>query len=234
MAQQQEQHADWQHVLENDDRDAFEALVKPYIDDLLRSARHDLDYYILQGHIQEDDLTPEEVVGEALIHAWQHRRQRPEKMSLRGWMLGTQYRVLRGLVKLQKDYRQDKAASLDAPIPPAGPEGLDTQEWFYEWYQPDDRFTWEDVIPGDQPVDMEVPLGREKARLFSDEDVYHVIMMHDEFKMSLPEVAFTMNRAVDELAEELSQARANLRERGIEATPPEMMDYPAPPEGSDE
>ena len=234
MPPQREPHADWQRVLEHDDRDAFEALAQTHVDDLLHSARHDLDYYVLQGHIQESDLTPEEVVGEALIHAWQHRRQRPEKMSLRGWLLGTQYRVLRGLVKRQKDYRRDKAVSLDAPVPPAGPEGFDTQEWFYAWYQPDNHFTWEDVIPGDRPVDVEVPLDQENARLFSDEDVYHVIMMHDEFEMSLPEVAFTMGRAVDELAGQLNQARANLRERGIRATPPEAMDHPAPPDGSDE
>ena len=233
MAQQQAQRAEWERVLEHDDRDAFEALAQPHLDDLLRSARHDLDYYVLQGHLHKGDFTPEEVVGEGLIHAWKHRRQRPDGMSLRGWLLGTQYRVLRGMVKRQKDYRRDKAVSLDAPVPPAGPEGFDTQEWFYAWYQPDNDLTWEDVIPGDEPVDVEAPLEPEKARLSPDEDAYHVIMMHDEFEMSLPEVAFTMSRSVDKLAEELSQARVNLRERGIRATPPENLDHPAPPEGSD-
>lgn len=233
MAQQHERPADWQAVLQNDDRDAFEALVEPYMDDLLRAAQHDLAYYVAQGHLHERDFTPEEIAGEALIHAWQHRRRRPEEMSLRGWLLGTQYRALRGLVKRQKDYRHDKALSLDAPVPPSGPEGEDAQEWFYEWYQPDNRFTWEEAIPGDQPVDIEVPLRGEKAKLLENENAYHVLMMHDEFKMPLPEVAFVMGRTTDELAEKLGQARVSLRERLAGDGPSAADDHPAPPEGSD-
>ena len=234
MASPENTHADWQAMLESDDRDAFEALVKPYMDDLFRSARHDLEYYVAQGHLHERDFTPEEVAGEALIQAWQRRHQRPDEMSLRGWLLGTQYRALRGLVKRLKTYRHNKALSLDAPIPPDGPEGFETQEWFYEWRQPFSQLVWEDVIPGEKPVNLEIPLERGQVQSLSNPDAYHVLMLHDAFEVPLPEVAFTMERAVDALAEELGQARANLRERMIEDPPPGADDVPAPPEGSDE
>ena len=234
MAPQETPDPDWQAMLEGDDRDAFEALVRPYVDDLFRSARHDLEYYVAQGHLRERDFTPEEVTGEALIQAWQRRRQRPETMSLRGWLLGTQYRALRGLVERQKAYRHNKALSLDAPVPPGGPEGFDTQEWFYEWRQPFSQLVWEDVIPGEEPVDLEIPLERGQVRSLPNPDAYHVLMLHDAFEVPLPEVAFTMERAPNEVAEELGQARANLRERMIEDPPPEADDVPAPPEGSDE
>jgi DNA-directed RNA polymerase specialized sigma24 family protein len=217
------------------DEDRFRALVRPYTDVLIRAARSGLEFYQHQGAIREEDFTPEEVTGEALIKAWDLRERRPEAMSLRGWLLGVQHRVLVGMVEQHRAYQDDNAISLDTS---AGPneDADDVQEWFWDWYQPDSELIWEDVTPSGDPVDYEVSLdgeGREAVRAL-DPDTRHVLTMHDEFEMPLPEVAYTMNLAVNEVAALLSQARASLRERiggeeGIRET-----DHPAPPDGADE
>ena len=224
---------DWQAVFEEGDKDAFHEIAEAYTDTLLAAARKALTFYLKQGHLHPRDLTPEEVAGETLAHAWAHRTQRPQQMGPRAWLLGTEYRVLRGLVERQMAYRRDKAISLDAPIPTdtAHRAGDDTQEWFYEWYQPDAVTTWEDVTPGQEPLDYEVNL-EEGADLFSENpDAYHVLILHDEFEMSLPEVAFSMGRGVEETAELLDQARATFRERIGSEAPVRETDHPATPSG---
>ena len=215
-------------VFEN--RETFQEAAAPHLEHLEKTARRSLRYYQRQGHLQKDDLTPKEVVGETLIQAWTHRLRKPEKMRLKSYLTAIQYRVLRGLVRRQAQYRHDKAISLDAPLPTdpeAHPENDDVQEWFYEWYQPSAQLTWEDVTPAQRPVDYEVSLDDDDV-FPTDPDSYHVLMMHDEFEMDLPEVAFTMGRSLEETAELLDQARATMHERMIgEPAPP--LDHPTPP-----
>lgn len=218
-----------------EDKDAFQKAVKPQLDALTQAARRALAFYVEQEHIHADDLTPEEVVGETLIYAWEHRERRPAPMSLRGWLLGTQYRVLRGLVQRIESYREDKVLSLDAPIPndPSTFRATDdTQEWFWEWYQPDAVLTWEDVTPEDEPVDIDAPLNEDLT--LDRSESYHVVLLHDEFEMPMPEVAFTMGRSINAVAELVDQARVTFRERlGNESVIAETDD-PAPPPGSDQ
>lgn len=203
---------EWQEVMTSGDEADFRALVEPHLPALIAAARDDLRYYVAQGALHPEDLSAEEAAGEAIIFAWEHRRQRPDGMSVRGWLLGTLVRALRGVVQTQQAYRRDNAISLDAPLP-LNPASYDTEEWFWEWYQPDAILTFEDVIPYRVPIDYEVPLGDTDLTHGFAADAHHVLMMHDEFEMSLPEVAFTLNRAVQEMAALLDQARMDLRDR---------------------
>ncbi len=205
----------WEAVLKDSDQDAFRELVEPYTEVMLRAARRDLEFYLQQEILQESDFTPEEIVGETLLYAWEHRDVRPEKMGLRSWLLGTQHRVTRGLVNRLRSYRHDKEISLDEPVP-TDPDAQDTQEWFWDWYQPEHELTWEDVIPAQQPEDMEVPLTGDREELLEDTDARHVLVLHDEFEMSLPEVAFTINRSPEAVAELLEIARAGMARRGAD------------------
>ncbi len=215
---------DWQHVLEEGDRDAFEHLVKPHVDRLIHAARSDLDFYVEQGHLHAQDLTAEEVTGEALIHAWDHRAQRPAAMSLEAWLLGTQYRVLRGLVRQNQAYRRDKALSLDEPVTiKTGDE--DPRQWFEDWYEP--NLTLEAMTPAQKPVDLEAPLEMDAAHTALDPDTYHVLMMYGEFDMDLHEVAFVMSHSVEETSTLLEKARTQLRAQEEDAPLPDGA--PSPP-----
>lgn len=219
-------------IVRENDEEGFRDLVQEHMPVMLSAARHELDYYIFEGYLNRDDLAAEDVVGEALLHAWEHLRLRPENMSLRGWLLGIEYRIVQQLVEQMRSYRDEKAVSLDAPLP-IEPADLDIQEWFWEFYQPDANITWEDVVPAVEPVDMEIPLYDIRDTLALDPEARHVLMMHDEFDVPLQEVAIAMNRAVVETAELIDQARASLRERLASPEPAEAISHPAPPDGSD-
>jgi len=221
--------ADWRDVLARDDEDAFRAAVQPYMDDLIDAAGSDLGYYVNQSYLNQNDFTPEEVVGETLLYAWAHRDRRPDDMGLRSWLLGVQYRVLRRLVTRQQEYREDKAISLDEPLP-TQPETYAEGEWFAEWYRPETGgVTYEEIIPSTTPVDLEPDLRDTSQRAHLDPDSYHVLMLHDEFEMDLPQVAATMNRSLRDMAELLDEARATFQDRQPE-TPITEADHPAPPD----
>ena len=178
-------------------------------------------------------------MGETQIYAWKHHERCPRKMSLRGWLLGVQHRLLRQLVAQQRRYRDDKVISLDEQIP-INYDNWTSQETFWDWAQPEGGDSsvslWENIIPAQTPVDIEIDLekvGRD-ALLELDETARHVLVMHDEFAVDLPEVAVIMGRGVNEVAELIQMARANLRERLGPAPGIREDDEPAPPEGADE
>ncbi len=204
--------ADVRAALEKGDKDAFERAVAPHLPTLTAAARRDLRYYQKQGTLRESDLTPEEVVGEGLIHAWNHRDRFPARMSLRGWLLAVQHRAVRGLAARQRRLQQEKVVSLDAPIPTEGAAADSTQEWFWEWYQPDQVNMWEDILPGAEPVDTDLPVEGDLLDEL-DEEQRHVAVLHHEFEMPLEEVAFALGRSLNEMSETYNGARVALRER---------------------
>lgn len=223
----------WQHVMDSGDQNAFRGLVQPHMERLIEAARHDLDYYVKQGYVQAQDFTPEEIVGEALIHAWDQRKGRPDRMSLQGWLLGNLYRTINLMVEREHEYGDDKAISLEEPIPPDENDSA-VQEQFWEWYQPDETLEYSDVIPENEPVDIEVPLYASREAFELNPNTRHVLIMHDEFEMPISEVASVLNQQINETAALLQEARANLRERIGSPPPIEEFDAPAPPEGSDQ
>lgn len=217
----------WQQVMKGSDKEAFQRIVEPYMDVLLNAARRDLRYYLRNGILHEGDFSPEELVGEGLIHAWKHRKVRPDEMPLRSWLLGTQHRVTRGLVDTFRSYRREKGLSLDEPVP-INEDAFDAQDWFWDWYQPEEKLTWEDVIPAREPQDIEIDLDESRETLLEDAEERHALVLHHEFEMSLPEVAFTINRSPNAVAELLERARAGLRARQAERDAGAQDHPPAP------
>ncbi len=203
---------DEREALTGDDREAFEKAIEPYLDTLHAAARRDLQYYRLQGAIQDNDFTPEEIVGEGLIHAWERRDRVPGKMSTRGWLLAVQHRAARGVIARQRRHNEEKVISLDAPVPTEGSASDSTQEWFWEWYQPDRVDAWEEITPGIEPVDLDDFVSPETIDRLG-EDARGIAVLHHEFQMPLDEVAFTMGQSLNELAETMNGARVTLRER---------------------
>jgi DNA-directed RNA polymerase specialized sigma24 family protein len=202
----------WEEILKGSDKEAFQKVVMPHMDVLIDAARRDLTYYVRNGALHEGDFSPEELVGEGLIHSWKHRKVRPADMPLRSWLLSTQHRVTRGLVGRFRTYRREKELSLDEPVSINADSG-DTQEWFWDWYQPEQELTWEDVIPAGESVDEAMELDASSARLLEESDRRHALMLHDEFQMALPHISFAINRSPDDVARLLQQARAGLGDR---------------------
>lgn len=208
----------WQRAIEGD-RDAFEEAVAPLRDLLIRSAHAAIEARLADGSLPDHTLTPEELAGETLVRAFEGRTYYSTNMSLRAWMLGLQQRALTRIAAEESGYRDRKAISLDEEVPVR--EDYDAvEEAFYEFRQPFDVTTYNDVIPAQAPDDIEIdtrrPLTDEELRYLEDSgldpNVKQVVQLHDEFDMPLGEVAQILEHSLHDIAESISSARVHVRQ----------------------
>jgi RNA polymerase sigma-70 factor (ECF subfamily) len=221
----------WQRALDGDSA-AFEEAVAPLQETLLAAARRQVDVERAAGTIRPDALTPEELVGETLLRAFQHRAGfDPRKLSFRAWLLGVQHRALSRLSAEEAGYDARKAISLDEEVP-TREEFDDVEEAMYEFRQPFEITTYEDLLAGSAPDDVEIdlqgregPLTDEERALLAEADLEptarRVALYHGEFELSMDEVAQILNVQLNDVASSFNQARTTLRERILPRELPE-------------
>jgi RNA polymerase sigma-70 factor (ECF subfamily) len=218
----------WQRAL-GGDRDAFEEAVAPLQDDLLRFARRQVALQRRLGHLKPDELTPEELVGEGLVAAFDRRdRYDPKRMRLRAWVFGLQHRALVRVIRQEARHAAEQGVSLNEEVPQD--ERYDAvEEALYEFREPFDVTTYENLIPGSAPADVEITFdnGRHAAERLNEQerafiereevdlaaDARQVVLFHDEFDLTLPEVAQILDYSLKDTAEALELARTTLREQ---------------------
>jgi RNA polymerase sigma-70 factor (ECF subfamily) len=218
----------WRRALDGD-RDAFEEAVAPLQDDLLRFARRQVALQRRLGRLTQDELTPEELVGEGLVAAFDHRdRYAPKRMRLRAWLFGVQHRALGRVLRQEARFAAQQGISLNEEVP--NDERYDAvEEALYEFREPFDVTTYENLIPGSAPADVEITFDKgrhaperlnEQERAFIEReevalaaDARQVLLFHDEFDLSVPEVAQILDYSLKATAEALDLARTTLREQ---------------------
>ena len=209
----------WQRALDGD-RDAYEEALAPYRDTLLRAARRKIAARVADGELNENALNAEELADETFLRAFDGRHHYdPDRMSFRAWLLGLQVRTLNRLARAENAYDRQKAISLDAEVP-ATDEQDAVEEEFYEFHQPFDVTTYEELIPSQQPDDVEID---PRSRSLTPEELdlleasglsaeqRQLVEFHDEFELSLAEVAQIMEYSLQDTAEALGEARVHLR-----------------------
>lgn len=209
----------WQRAVSGD-RDAFEAAVAPHRNALLRAARSALAVARDEGLLPEDALTPEELVGETLLRAFEGRtRYRPDRLGLRAWLLALQRRALLRIAEDEQGYRQRKAFALEEEVPFNAREDA-VEEAFYEFNDPFDVTTYEELIPAQAPADVELdpnePLSDEERAHLDAADLSprarQIVELHDELDLSLAEIAQILEQSLQDTAEELGAARVHVRQ----------------------
>jgi len=136
---------EWDEVLLGDE-ELLKEMAEPYMPVLLEAARMEIKRERRLGNLQPDLLQPEELVGETLIHAWQARHGRSERMPLKDWLLDIQKHALQKLIAEEKKLHEPIAVSLEDPVPVETESETDENE-YWEWVEPPVRDRWEDVIP---------------------------------------------------------------------------------------
>jgi RNA polymerase sigma-70 factor, ECF subfamily len=97
---------------------AFQAAVKPHLQELFEAARRELRYRVALGDFGPDLLTAEELVGETLTRAWRDRHRRPPLLKFRVWLLAVLFRVAEDIARREAQFRKLATESLEAPVPP--------------------------------------------------------------------------------------------------------------------
>ncbi len=216
----------WRRALDGD-RDSFEEALAPHLATLHEAAERQL---AVERDLVSDepvagerlvDLTPDELVGETMIRAWDRReRFDGDRMGFRAWLLGLQTRSLARYAHREDRYAERKEISLDDELPTHEDQDA-VGEQFYEFRQPFDVDTYEEVIAGTTP---EAPgtdgldadeIGDQDERMDASlaADARQATVLYDEFDVSLPEVAQILDASLKDTAAYLNLAREGLLAR---------------------
>lgn len=224
----------WRRALTGD-RDAFTEATAPHQKTLLAAARRQVAVALETGTLLADRLTPEELTGEALVRAFDRRASfDADQMSLRAWLLGLQTRALTRIARDEAIYDARTPISLDDRVP-TGEDQDAVEEAFYEFRQPFDVLTYRDLVPATVASDADAveqgtstltddddnPAGPTDGRkgdnaLTGDPDAdrtgraHQAALLHDEFDLSLAEVASIFDESLKDTAENLNLARVSL------------------------
>ncbi len=215
----------WRRALDGD-RDAFNEALSPFTDILRDAARRQISVErdVVSGEPVDGasavDLTPDELVGETLVRAWDSReRFDAGRLAMRPWLLGLQTRSLARITRADNRYAARKAISLDAEVPVNETQDA-VGEDFYEFRQPFDVDTYEEIIAGTAPADVtaqDTDLTSDQRDALADAgfdvDAAQAVVLHDEFEVSLSEVAHILNASLKDAAAEMNLAREGLRAR---------------------
>jgi len=209
----------WQRALDGDHA-AYEEALAPFRDLLLQAARRAITARISNDGLSRHALSAEELADETLIRAFDGRHHfNPKRMRFGAWLLGLQHRTLNRLARAENAYDRQKAISLDEEVPTRDEQDA-VEEEFYEFHQPFDVTTYEEVIASQQPDDVEIDL----RDPLSPEELDHleasglsaeqrqIVEFHDEFELSLAEVAQIMEYSLQDTAEAINEARVHLRQ----------------------
>ena len=193
-----EKYNEWEDMVKAEDRDAFNALLKPYLHDLKRAAWRDLRYYTGTGDLEYGQVEAQELVDETFINAWRLKARRPDTLSLKAWLLSVQHRTLEKFIEANKN-KPEMVSLEDAARFDESSDADDADEAFWQWYQPDDYQTWEDIIPDDMPTPEEELADKEEEneQVFN----YQVRTLYHGHSLSAPEIAYVMRRDVKQVVD---------------------------------
>lgn len=209
----------WNKALDGD-RDAFEAAIEPHREALLRNARVAVMARSEKGELPDGTITPEELAGETLVRAFDGReRFDRSRLGFRTWLLALQQRALNRIASDENNYRQRKAISLQEEVP-FREEYDAVEEAFYEFNDPFDVTTYDELIPSQSPDDVEIdtrrPLTEDELQFLErsglDPSTRQVVELHDEFEMPISDVAQVLEQSLSDTAEALNSARVHVRQ----------------------
>ncbi|MBN2720288.1 MAG: sigma-70 family RNA polymerase sigma factor [Proteobacteria bacterium] len=193
----------------SDPKSEFMLKIMPWLTQLLDIARHDLRYHMARGELQEGDLTEEEIVGETLIVAFNGRSRKPRNVSWRLWLFRLEDRIMHRLIGREEKNRSRWAFSMDEPIPDLeAPLGDDV---FWDWYQPDEKDRWEDVLCGYEPLPEELIAKAEKAAADLEPPDRRAWLLHGKFNFTVPEVAQILQKPPSSVAKTIRHTGEKLK-----------------------
>ncbi len=185
---------------------------------LQRFVERELRYREATGRLRDGQISPDEVIDEAISHALDDHNHRPERVALEPWM----YRLaLSSLDRLTNQTRDDKSSvPLETQVRPTRSRkaGEGNDEPKMQFHQPDETFTNENLIadmrlatPEDIAARDEMVAMVELAlRSVAHEDREAFILFTME-GFTMKEIAVISNRTPEQVRASIASARDHLK-----------------------
>ena len=112
------------------------------LDQLRRFVERELGFRVNTGQRQLQQITPEEVIGEAIANALDGRTEKPEKVTLEPWLY---FLSRRAIDRLEQQNRGEDQVGLASSV--RGEEFTGSDESMLQFHHPDEMLTNENLIP---------------------------------------------------------------------------------------
>ncbi|MGO4573955.1 hypothetical protein [Microvirga sp. 2TAF3] len=193
-------------TIPNIDRIAFQETLSAHFGELLAAAQQELRYRVELGELGSHNLTPEELVDEALLHAWRDRSNRFSLIGVRAWLLAMLFRTAEDAVR--REAKLDNSTFLFLQDPEPVGLSYDDDETFWEWYQPEETMRHRLGIRGLTAMSRRLTAAaiEEMARTLGL-DAYQVFLLHEVYRLPLRAVTLALRIPSSEAERLLAKAR---------------------------
>jgi ribosomal subunit interface protein len=203
---------------------AFNDLVTTLLPKLQRYVEREVAALRASGDLNPRYPTPQDVVDEVLVRAYQRLDQRPTNIDPLHWLYQLTHEVLDGEVR-QHRREGGRAVSIEARPPMPRDYTVDElDEGVYEFWQPDEMLKIEDVVPVTEETPEAKVSEEEMRRYFHDALAKmpatwrRAIWLTQAEEIPIRKVAEMMKTSEDEVTRWIQQAdeylRAKLRDAG--------------------
>jgi len=194
------------------DREAFIHLVERHLDDLYRFAAREIRYRESVEDLEPGELTAEDVISEATLTALQLLKRVPAGFPFKRWLPHLVLALIERAVRHSRERRDQEQVRLERGLS-AALEGE-----LFDFYQPDDSLTWEDVIPygGTSSLEELLALQEDWATLEAalnslPADQRQVFVLHAIEGLPLKQIAALQRRRLEDVKKLYQEGRESLR-----------------------
>ncbi|HYE25230.1 MAG TPA: sigma-70 family RNA polymerase sigma factor [Clostridia bacterium] len=179
---------------------------------LRRFIGRELRFRLSNGQFRADQVTPDEVIDEAIATALDERTERPDKIALEPWL----YRMARQAI--DRIAQQLNADERSVPLESGGRDSDNADETLAEYNRDDMVLTNENLIPDPRTATPEEVVANEEIigmvetalrRTRNEDREAFILFTFEGFTVS--EIASITDRPVDDVRTSIQHAREHLR-----------------------
>ncbi|WP_141521670.1 hypothetical protein [Novosphingobium sp. PC22D] len=187
-------------------RDAFMNMVRANLPSLMDAAARELAYREATGELSSGQLTEVDLIAETLFKAWRSRKQKPDLLEPRIWLIGLMHATAEVLVAKEAESLPPGLLSIEEVIHEKPAHDPDADFW--EWFQPDEVLRREDQIPDATSLPQE----REEIALRSPSlqkltgTPKEAAVLHLVHKLEIVEVAQFLQLPLQQVRDDIQKA----------------------------
>lgn len=200
--------------------ESFFRLLMPHVRSIREYGRHELKVLELEGRIPINEVTPDDLVHDVVVTAWERFKLRPPTTLLEVWLMGLLQQRLDELCSQVKPITLAVSAALSAKFKRDGinPDGDRSLSW--DESSSEKTVSLEELLPDHEGSDVwnDLTASEQQQQLTTalstlSKQQRQTLMLHTVSGFELEEIATVLNVSSRQVAEWLDDARATLRAR---------------------
>lgn len=202
---------------------SIEQLIDRHVPFLAEYVRRAMEHFQATGELDAEAVPSEAIMDETVMRAMSEYRTNPPISSVEDWLVRLADDVFKQRIE-QEQQRRESAVQQEQPVEQrlsrVSPEqrGSAVEDEMYNWYQPDEKLHWEDIVP-----DPHVPSPEEiVARRQFQQEIEQIIatlpkrwrdvfVLHIIEDFTLEQVCLVTGQSLEEVQRDYQLARDFLR-----------------------